>query len=142
MKPPESTAISVLCVDDNRSIADAIREQLARAGGFLWCGWLADASSLAEAIALHHPLIVLMDLDMPGRPPFEAMRELAATPDLRFVILSGHVSRDLVLRAIDEGAWGYILKGDRDENIVDNLRQVASGALGFSAEPQRLLALG
>jgi DNA-binding NarL/FixJ family response regulator len=63
-----------------------------------WAGWLPDAGELlGEEAHACRPDIVLLDVDMPGRDPFEAVTALAAVcPDVRVVMLSGHVRNELV----------------------------------------------
>jgi two-component system, NarL family, response regulator DesR len=121
-------AIKVLCVDDNFLVAEGIRIKLLLEGGFEWLGQLPDANRLLAEVQRLRPDIVLLDLDMPGRDAFKALEELAqAEPDVRAVIISGHARSDLVDRAVEAGAWGYISKGDGTDAIVDGIRQVMQG---------------
>lgn len=130
---PASTG-SVVCVDDNPQMAAALRQLLVREG-FEWKEWLQSADGLLESVALHRPSIVLLDLDMPGRDPIETLRDLAREqPDSRAVIFSGHVRRELVDRAIEAGAWGYVSKNDSVRELVSALHAVIAGRLGFSPE--------
>jgi DNA-binding NarL/FixJ family response regulator len=127
--------ISILCVDDNAHVADAVRIRLARVGGFEWKGWLPDATNLVERARSDCPTIVLLDVDMPGRDPFDASLELAGTcPDVKIVVFSGHVRRELIDKAVEAGAWGYVSKNDGEDVLVDVLRMVADGQFGLSPE--------
>lgn len=121
-------AVRVLCVDDNSLVADAVATRLYLVGGFKWLGHLPSASGVVDAVARLEPDVVLMDLDMPGPDPFHAMRELAEQhPESRVLVLSGHVRRDLLDRAIEAGAWGYISKSDDAGTLVSAVRRVARG---------------
>jgi DNA-binding NarL/FixJ family response regulator len=140
--PETDRTLGVLCVDDNVAVAKALEIGLTRAGGFQWKGSLTCADHLIEACIRDCPDLVLLDVDMPGRNPFEVLAELAARcPDTRTVMFSGHVRRDLIERSLDAGAWGYVSKNDSEEELVSVLRKVAAGQLGFSSEARRMYDL-
>ena len=131
--------IRVLCVDDNDFVAEAIRRKLLLESGFEWLGWLEDASGLLESARGMKPDVILLDIDMPGEDSFEALESLAANcPAIRVIMLSGHVRRELIDRAVEAGAWGYISKNDETDHIVAAIRRVAAGefTLGPDAETE------
>lgn len=134
-------AASILGVDDNTAVAEALRIKLRRAGGFRWSGWLPTADALVEAVGRESPEMVLLDVDMPGRDPFDVLGELADKfPGTRVVMFTGFARRDLVERALDAGAWGYVCKNDGEEELLAALQKVRSGELALSPEAQRLIA--
>ncbi len=120
--------IKVLCVDDNYLVAEGIRLKLALTGGFEWAGHLPDANTLIEFTREHAPDIVLLDIDMPGRNAFEALKQLSEEqPDVRVIMVTGHVRADLIDRALDAGAWGYVSKSDEADAIVSAIHRVLKG---------------
>lgn len=120
--------IRVLCVDDNDLVVDAIGLKLKLAGGFEWLGQLMHAGDLAEEVAQRKPDVVLLDVDMPGRDPFIALEELTGRcPTTRVLMFSGHTRNELVDRAVEAGAWGYLSKHADTETIVSAIRRVADG---------------
>lgn len=132
-----SEPIRVLCVDDNDFVAEAIERKLRREPGFQWAGWLPDTLDLTDRVKRSGADIVLLDVDIPGRDSFEALAELsAAAPEVRVIMLSGHVRSDFIDRAVEAGAWGYLSKGEENDVILDAIRRVAGGgfALGIEAE--------
>lgn len=130
--------LTVMCVDDNPAVARALQTKLMRVGGFEWLGSLPSADELLDACRDGCPDIVLLDVDMPGKSPFDALTELVGTClDTRAVMFSGHVRRELVERSIDSGAWGYASKNDGEDELVAVLRRVAGGELAFSPEARR-----
>jgi two-component system invasion response regulator UvrY len=129
--------ISVLCVDDNEPLAQALRLKFGRTGGFEWLGWLPDADDLVRRAECDCPSVVLLDIDMPGRDPFDAVAELTVRcPQTRVVVFSGHVRRELIDRALESGAWGYVSKNDGEEALIRAVFQVMSGELVLSPEVQ------
>lgn len=128
-------AMTVLCVDDNPHVAEALRVKLARSLDILWQGWLSSADELVHTAERLNPTIVLLDVDMPGKDPFVAVSELAdRCPTAKVVIFSGHVRRELIDRALESGAWGYVSKNDDEGDLLKVIRAVADGEVAFSPE--------
>lgn len=120
--------ISVLCVDDNPMIADALSARLALEPDMVLAGCLSDATLLIETVDRMAPDLVLLDVDMPGRDPFDVVGELATrAPALRVVMFSGHLRGELVDRAVEAGAWGYVSKNEGTAAIVAAIRRAAAG---------------
>jgi DNA-binding NarL/FixJ family response regulator len=132
--------ISVLLVDDNEMLAEAMQRVLSRDPRFSWRGW---ASSRAELIKLLTPCaadIILMDVDMPGTDSFALLREVAdQRPECKVVMFSGHVRREYAEAAIDAGAFGYLSKDDDLPSICDNLERAHRGHAVMSDVVQRVL---
>ncbi|MDZ4753948.1 MAG: response regulator transcription factor [Phycisphaerae bacterium] len=120
--------IRVLCVDDNPLVVDALGLKLNLSGGFEWLVPLEAADNLLDDVLASQPDVVLLDIDMPGRDPLDALAELtAACPCVKVLMFSGHTRTDLVDRAIEAGAWGYLSKHADVQTIVSAIRRVAAG---------------
>lgn len=129
--------IRILCVDDNELVCGALERKFTTDRGFEWCGSLPDASRLLEWAKEHRPNVVLLDVDMPGPDPVVVLRKLSTSlPEVRTVVLSGHISQSLLDRVFAAGAWGYLSKGDDSTTIVDSVRRVASGEFVLGPEVQ------
>jgi len=139
----EPPPISVLCVDDNDLVASAVAMKLRMEGGFIWKGRLASADGLVQAVLRERPAVILLDIDMPGKDPFEAIAKLAeSASECRVVIFSGHARSELLARAIDAGAWGYVSKSDGEDALVDAVRAVAGGQFALSPEIRAICERG
>jgi DNA-binding NarL/FixJ family response regulator len=133
MAASELARVRVLCVEDNKQVADALRTHLSRDPRMEWVGWLPSADALVHTVASDDPAIVILDLDMPGRDPFEALAELSSDhSSARVVIFSGHVSAALVDRAIQSGAWGYVSKDDGQDALITAIERVHAGEFALS----------
>jgi two-component system response regulator DesR len=140
--PARARRIRILCVDDNEDVIDALRLLVSREPGLEWAGWVPNAGELLAEAQACRPDIVLLDVDMPGRDPFEGVAGLvAACPDVRVIMLSGHVRNDLVNRAIAAGAWGYVAKGDGQRAMLEVITQVANGEFALSSVVRTCYAL-
>lgn len=134
--------IGVLCVEDNDLVAHALERKL-RGCNLRWLDRLSSAAGLLEAVNRTMPQVVLLDVDMPGPDVFQAMREvLAAYPESRILIFSGHVRPQLLERAIECGAWGYISKSDGEDALVQAIRDVSAGEFVLSPEVQAIAERG
>lgn len=84
-----------------------------------------------EAVALaseHRPDVVLMDLRMPGVDGSEATRRLLELhTETQVVILTSFSEREQIMRALDAGAIGYLLKDAEPEELIRGVRAAAAG---------------
>lgn len=94
---------------------------------------------MARAAALR-PDVVLMDLRMAGMGGVSATeRIVAATPDSRVVVVTTDESDVDILRAVEAGATGYLLKGVSRTELVDAVRAAARGETVLSPSVARRL---
>jgi len=127
--------VSVLCVDDNPHVGESLRLKFERSGGFTWSGWLSSADALVSTVKLVCPKIVILETDVPGRSPFEALVELGAQcPGTRAVMFSNQVRFELIDRSMEAGAWGYVSKSDGEDALVQAVREVMANELALSPE--------
>lgn len=135
--------VTVACVDDNQQVADALRLLVERDAELSWQGWLDSADGLVEYVERVGPAVVVLDVDMPGRSPFDACAELQARcPATRALFFSGHVRRELIERALVAGAWGYVSKSDGADALLAAVREVAAGGFVLSPEARASLEQG
>jgi DNA-binding NarL/FixJ family response regulator len=130
-------AIRVLCVDDLADVTTVIRLMIEAEVGSsrMECvGCLSSADHLVDEVRrIGGTDVVLLDATMTGLNPFEAMSELARQfPQTRTIIFSGHHDQAFIDRAMDAGAWGCLSKNDPPEQIMQAVREVASGRTFFS----------
>ena len=91
---------------------------------------VAEASNGEDAIEkfrIHHPDVVLMDLQMPGLNGIEAInRILIEFPDARIIVLTTYNGDAQVMRALRAGALAYLLKG-HDRELLETIHAVYQG---------------
>ena len=105
---------------------------------------VAEASDGLEALRLceeHHPDLLILDVAMPKLNGIDvAARSQKMQPPPRAIMLSMHLDESYVMRAINAGARGYLLKDATDEDLLPAIRAVASGKSFFSPAVSGVLA--
>lgn len=134
--------IRILVVDDHPIVRSGITSVLASQADFDVVGEAENGDEAVSAAARLEPDLVLMDLRMPVRSGVDASAAiLAARPSTRIVVLTTYVSDGEVLRAIEAGAVGYLLKDVPHEELFRALRAVARGERYLApAVTERLMA--
>ena len=132
----------VLCVDDHAFLAEGLRSRLDLEPDLEFAGWVSTATNLPREVVDRTAHIVLLDIEMPGPDPFEAIRDLnRRDPDVRTIILSAFVRDRYFEAAVEAGAWGYLSKGDDPEEIVKGIRKVSDGQFALSPEVEERCGL-
>lgn len=120
--------IRVMVVDDHAMVRAGLEQLLDGVADMSVVASAADGSSAIDMIAQAHPDVVLMDLSMPGIDGIEATRRIVAEhPAARVVILTSFSDRERILRALDAGAAGYLLKDAETEELLRGIRAAAAG---------------
>jgi two-component system nitrate/nitrite response regulator NarL len=126
-------------VDDHPVVRKGIGSCLARQADLEITGEAANGQEALRKARELSPDIVLMDLDMPqmdGLAVTEVMRR--ELPDIKVLILTMHSNSEYVMRIIQSGARGYILKHASPEDLVQAITTVQSGEVFFSPEVARV----
>jgi DNA-binding NarL/FixJ family response regulator len=120
--------IRVLVVDDHPIVRSGIASVLASQSDFEIVGEAANGTEAIAATVRLAPDLVLMDLRMPVLNGVDATAGiLAERPGTRVVVLTTYASDGEVLRAIEAGAVGYLLKDVPHDELFRALRAVARG---------------
>ena len=123
-----SGSISVLIADDHPVVRAGLRGMLSGEPDFEVVG---EAQNGKEAVALAGrlgPDVVLMDLRMPQMDGVTATERIKAEyPKVRVLVLTTYESDADILRAIETGATGYLLKDAPREELFGAIRMVAEG---------------
>lgn len=105
---------------------------------------VAEASDGLEALRLceeHHPDLLILDVAMPKLNGIDvAARSQKMDPPPQAIMLSMHLDESYVMRAINAGARGYLLKDATDEDLLPAIRAIAAGKSFFSPAVSGVLA--
>ena len=127
--PMETTPFSVMCIDDNILLVDALERRLHLEPEFTGLHRVENLSSVVEDVARLRPSVVLLDMDLPGGVDALSILDqlVEQLPESRVVVFTGYPSGDLVRRSMARGAWGFVSKGTTAEALISAIRRVVAG---------------
>ena len=131
--------IRLLLADDHPVVRRGLSACLARHEHLLIVGEAADGQEAVAKARKLSPDIVLMDVDMPNMNGLTATDILRKElPRVRVLILSMHSHSDYVLRMLQSGARGYVLKNASPDELVKAIETVHAGESYFSPDVARV----
>jgi NarL family two-component system response regulator YdfI len=120
--------IRLVIADDHLIIRQGLRLILETETDFELVGEAADGAEALQLCAQLLPDVVLMDLRMPGMDGLTAIERLRAEqPQIAVVILTTFNEDDLMLRGLQAGARGYLLKDTDRGALFNTIRAAARG---------------
>lgn len=120
--------IRVLLADDHVLVRTGLERLLGGADGIEVVGTAENGLVAVELAGRLAPDVILMDLEMPVVDGIEATRQIvAASPGIAIVVLTSFSDRERILRALDAGAVGYLLKDAEPDELVRGIRAAAAG---------------
>jgi two-component system, NarL family, response regulator NreC len=133
--------VRVLLADDHSIVRRGMRSLLETEDSV---EVVAEASDGLEALRLceeHHPDLLILDVAMPKLNGIDvAARSQKMDPRPQAIMLSMHLDESYVMRSINAGARGYLLKDSTDEDLLPAIRAVAAGKSFFSPAVSGVLA--
>ncbi len=123
-----SDVVRVLIADDHPVVRSGLRGMLASDPGFEVVGEAADGPEAVALALRERPDVVLMDLRMPDLDGASATAEIRASrPETQILVLTTYDSDADIVRAIEAGAIGYLLKDVPHDEISRAVRAAARG---------------
>jgi DNA-binding NarL/FixJ family response regulator len=120
--------VRVLVVDDHPVVRGGVVGWLAAQPDIDVVGEAGDGLAALAGVAEHQPDVVLMDLRMPRMDGVTATgRILAAHPAVRVLVLTTYDTDADIVRAVEAGATGYLLKDTPLPQLADAVRAAARG---------------
>jgi DNA-binding NarL/FixJ family response regulator len=120
--------VSIVIFDDNPGRRESLRMLLESKDNFLVTGEFPDCNQVKEQIALLHPDVVLMDIQMPGVDGIEGVRIIKEYfPDIHVIMQTVFEDDEKIFDAMRFGASGYILKKTDPQQIIIAIEDVLKG---------------
>ena len=120
--------LRLLVVDDHPVVRTGLVAMLSEHEDFEVVAQAADGAEAVAMAARHSPDVVLMDLRMPGMDGAEATARLRGSGDGPAVLVLTTYDTDAdIVRAVEAGATGYLLKDAPRDTLADAIRRAARG---------------
>jgi DNA-binding NarL/FixJ family response regulator len=120
--------IRILIVDDHPVVREGLAGMLAGQPDFAVVGEAKDGAEAVEMDARLRPDVLLMDLRMPGMDGVAAIEVVRGKrPSANILVLTTYDSDADIVRAIEAGATGYLLKDTPREELFRAIRAAAKG---------------
>ena len=124
----QGRVIRILLVDDHPVVRTGLRGMLEAESDLSVVGEAASGSEAVELARTSEPDVVLMDLRMPGLDGVGATeRILAESREARIVVLTTYETDSDILRAVEAGAAGYLLKDATPAELAGAIRAAHRG---------------
>lgn len=127
--------VKVFLVEDHPIFRLGLRELIEQEADLQVCGEAENVGTAWEKIRQVQPDLVIIDISLAGRSGLELVKQLKQEyPELPTLVLSMHEEALYAERALQAGAYGYIMKHETADLIVDAIRKVCSGGVYLSTK--------
>lgn len=132
--------IKIILADDHKLIRDGIKTLLKKDEQFEIIAEADNGLHLMEIIENYAPDVVLVDITMPHLNGIDALAQLKKiNPNLKFIVLTMHDEGDYVMKSVQSGASGYLLKNVEYEELQRAIRTVAAGGRYFNNDISNII---
>lgn len=121
-------SIKVMISDDHVLMREGIRQLLEFDGSIKVIAEAADGFECLEKLEIIKPDILLLDINMPGKNGIEVLEELKKNNvDIKVLILTVHNEVEYLIKAVDIGVDGYILKDSESVELKNAIYHIVNG---------------
>ena len=133
-------SISVFLADDHAVVRDGLKMLLDVQTDIKVVGAAPNGREAVRQVAELQPDVVVMDITMPELNGIEATHQIHHHwPCMKVIILSMHDHTEYIVRALQAGARGYLLKESTGNEVINAVRAVAAGNRYLSPEISNLV---
>jgi two-component system, NarL family, response regulator NreC len=124
----DARRITLVLADDHAVVRTGLRMLLEAVPAHRVLAEAATADDALRYTRAHRPSVLVLDLNMPGRPSLEVIPEIIeAAPHTAIVVLTMQEDPAFARQALQAGALGYVLKEAADEELLQAVRLAADG---------------
>ncbi len=124
----DTAKIRIVIADDHQVMRRGLRMLLDGESGFEVVAEAGDIEGARRHVRRHHPKVLVLDLNMPGRSSLGAIPTIRTeSPGTQIVVFTVQQEPAFARRALGAGALGYVLKEAADDELVEAVRRAAVG---------------
>ena len=132
--------IRVAIVDDHKVVAEGFERLINDSEIARVIGMAHSAAGCWDLLARRDADVLLLDVSLPDGNGIDLCPQIKSKyPDLKILMLTSYSELTIILRVLEDGASGYILKNAMAEEIIEGVRVVASGERFLCEEVDMLL---
>lgn len=125
--------IYVSIIEDDPLILTSLTQLLDHTPGFKVVSSFQTADEALKGFPNPKPDVLLLDIDLPGTTGVEALPQLnKLLPKTNILMLTVNENSDLVFQSLQNGAVGYLLKGNAPSKLPESIREVFNGGSPMS----------
>ncbi len=127
--------IEIMIADDHRVFREGIVSILENAGEIRVIAQAQDGKDVMEKLKQLKPELILMDISMGGAGGIETTRLVRQQyPEIKILVLSMHSESSYIVKMLEAGASGYLLKDAGSGELINAIKAVAEGHTYFSSQ--------
>lgn len=131
-------AIRTLIADDHALVRAGIRALVEKIKGVTVVAEAGKGSEAKDLISELKPDLVLLDITMPDGNGFEVLTHVQQNfPETRIIVLTVHEAGEYAIRALREGAAGFLPKSAASDELEQAIQTVMNGEVYISPETSR-----
>ena len=136
--PNEMKPIRVLIADDHALVRAGIRVLVEKIEGVAVVGEAGTGSEALKLIKELNPTLVLLDLTMPDGSGFDVLNHVTKNfPEIRVIVLTVHEAGEYAIRALRDGAAGFLPKSAASTELELAIQTVMRGDMYISDETSK-----
>jgi two-component system response regulator NreC len=126
--------ISIYLADDHKLVRNGLRRIIEENPDYIVSGEIGDGLHLIREIRQHTPNLLILDISMPHLRGIEAITKIRRfNKKTKILIVTMHKNDEYVYECLLNGAQGYILKDDADEELMKAIHAVLEGSFYISS---------
>ncbi len=133
--------IRIVIVDDHELLRDGFKRLITTQKDMQFTAGTASSEELFTIIENEKIDIIVLDISLSGKNGLDVLKDIKIKkPGISVLVLSMHAEEDYALRAIKDGASGYVTKGTNSREILEAIRKISTGGIYVSSSLAEHLA--
>ena len=130
--------IRVLIADDHALVRAGIRALVEKIENMVVVGEAGKGSEVLDLVRQLRPNLMLLDITMPDGGGFEVLNQVTKKyPDIKVIVLTVHEAGEYAIRALREGAAGFLPKSAASTELEQAIETVVRGEVYISPETSK-----
>jgi DNA-binding NarL/FixJ family response regulator len=132
--------IKVLIVDDHQLMIEGLKSLMEDEKDIVFAGGANNMQQAIDLITGQAIDVILMDVNLPGGSGIEAtLRIKELKPEIKVIALTMHNDISVITKMIEAGAYGYILKQTKMNEVIEAIRSVHRNERYLGKDTQKII---